>query len=105
MLRIESLERELVIDKDECIILNEKCGISITKRNISVSDNKHLNAKIDSLNKSIDVLEANEKMTQNFCYPLLKAPGLGNKLPKPIASALTKLQNLTFIGDIPNHTY
>ena len=30
--KIESLERELVIAKDECIILNDKCSISISEK-------------------------------------------------------------------------
>lgn len=34
-----------------------------------------------------------------------KAPGLGSEFLKPIALPLKELQNLTFIGDIPNQTH
>lgn len=60
-LKIESLEWELLMAKDKCIILNDKREISISERNILFCDNKRLNAKICSLHNSIDVLEANEK--------------------------------------------
>ena len=60
---------------------------------------------IDSLHNSIDVLESNERMTHNFCHPWSKAHGLEIEFPKLVASPLKEIQNLTFMGDILNHTY
>ena len=59
-LKIESLEHELVMSKDECIVLKDKCEISYSKRNILIFDNKRLNSKIDALHNSIDIVEANQ---------------------------------------------
>lgn len=38
-LKIESLEHELVIAKVEYVILNEKCVISVSERNLLLNDN------------------------------------------------------------------
>ena len=81
-LKIESLEGELVMSKDKCIILKEKCEITYSKRNILIYDNKRLNAKIDALHNSIDMLEANERMTHNICHPWSQAPGIGKRVSK-----------------------
>ena len=101
-LKIESLEHELVMSKDECIILKDKCEITYSERNILISDNKHLNAKIDALHNSVHMLEADIRMTHNFRHPWSKAPGLGSEFLKPIVSHLKDLQNLTFMGEVPN---
>ena len=89
----------------ECIILKDKCEITYFERNVLISDKKYLNAKIDALHNSIDLLEANQRMTHNFCHPWSKAPGLGSESPKPIATPLKELQNLTFTGDVPNRKH
>ena len=75
---MESLEQEIVMSQDECIILKDKCEITYSERNVVISDNKHLNAKIDALCNSIDIIEAKERMTHSFRHPWSKAPGLGS---------------------------
>ena len=104
-LKIESLERELVMSQDECIILKDKCEITYSERNALVSDNKRLNAKIYALYNSINILEANKRMAHNFRYPWSKAPSLRSEFLKPIARPLKELQNLTFMGDVLNHKH
>ena len=69
------------------------------------SENKRINDKIDGFHNSIDLLEANQQMTYNFRHPWSKVVGLRSELPKPIASPLKGLQNLTFMGDVPNHKH
>ena len=61
--------------------------------------------KIDALHNSIDILEANQRMTHNFRHPWSKAPSIGSEFPKQIASPLKDLQNLNFMGDVPNHQH
>ena len=73
------------MSQNECIILKDKCEITYSKRNVLIFYNKRLNAKIDVLHNSIDILEANERVTHNFRHPWSKALGLGSKFPKPIA--------------------
>lgn len=104
-LKIESLESEFVKAKHECIILNEKCDISVSERNLVVNNNICLNASIDSLHNSIDMIELNRRMTHTLFHPLSTAPGLENEFPKRIPSPLKELQNLNFMGDILNHIY
>lgn len=48
MLKIESLERELVMSKDECVIFKDKCESMLSEGNILVTDNKRMNANIDA---------------------------------------------------------
>lgn len=103
--KIESLERELVIAKDEFIILNGKCVILVSGKNILFNDNIFHNSKIDSFHNSIDMIESNERMTRNFHHSWSKAPGLRSKFPKPVARPSKELQNRTFMGDIMSHTY
>ena len=74
------------------------------ERNTLVTDNKRLNAKIDALDNCIDIVEENELMTHNFHHPWSKAQGLGSKFLKPVVHPLKELQNVTFMGDVPNHT-
>ncbi|KAL4573036.1 hypothetical protein LXL04_019829 [Taraxacum kok-saghyz] len=100
-LKIDSLERELIIAKDDCIIVNDRCMISLNERNILLADNVRLNNAIDKLHKSIDIVESNENMTHNFRYPWSKRAGLGFR-EKTLE---IELSNLTFMGDIPNLTY
>ena len=99
-LKIESLEHELVMSKDECIILKEKCEITYSERNILISNNKCLNAKIDAMHHAIDILKANEQMTYKSRHFWSKALALKSEFPKPLVCPLKELQNLTFMGDV-----
>ena len=100
-LRIDSLERELMIAKDECIIVNDKCNVSVRERNILLADNVRLNNAIDKIYSSIDKVESFNNMTHNFRYPWSKTAGLGSRKPTPDS----ELSNLSFMGDIPNIKY
>lgn len=91
-LKIDSLKNELVIAKDKCIILSEKCSLAISERNVLV-DNMHLNVVINKLHNSINMIESHEHMSHNFRRPWSKVPSIGFKFPKPIATPIKELQN------------
>mgnify|MGYP001599621588 CR=1 FL=1 len=87
------------------LFFTNKYEITLSERNILGTNNKRLDAKIDALHNSIDVLESKQRMTHNSLHPWSKALGIRIEFLKPIACPLKELQNLTFMGDILNHTY
>lgn len=90
-LKIDSLENEIVIAKDEYIILSDKYALSLSETNVLVFDNMCLNATIDKLHKSIDMIQAHEHMNHNFHYPWSKHLSLGSEFPKPVVTPLKEL--------------
>lgn len=65
-----------MILREECIILNNKCDISIDKHNILGVVNIRLNSATKQLHKTIDTIESDAHMTHNFCYPWSKIVGI-----------------------------
>ena len=59
--------------KNECSILKGKCEITFNERNILVTYNQCLNAKIDAIHNSIYVLNANVRITHKFLSPLFQS--------------------------------
>ena len=83
-LKIDTLDRQIVILQSDLMLTNEKCQLSLLERKKLMDDNVRLNTIIERQRITKDKIELHDKMTQNYNYPWSKGAGLGSFRASPL---------------------
>lgn len=101
--RIDRLEKDFSLEKDARTLADSRHVLALEQQDVLVSNNVCLNRLIENVYSTMNQIEHNQNITNNFQYPSSKRGGIGTKNHTPLEELKKECEN--FKGDNPKLEY